>query len=171
MEDEEDKQFVTTAVLREFARAAWYGSLCLQHLASSRSVMTFFDIESLVMHRINQIEFPGSWKAKNSGLRGEALSDFVRKNIADNVLKLISPIQFDDLLIERGHDFKPTPHSPWPPATFDGRADFDPDQAPDIKLDDTHETTSEDNSLEVYSWFLGYETDCGIFDGDFLHSG
>lgn len=170
LEDEEDKQFVTTAVMREFARAAWHGSLRLQHSASSRSVMTFFDIESLVMNRINQIEFPGSWKATDSDLCGEALSSFVSKKIADNRLKLISRNQFDDLLIERGHAFKPTPHSPWPPATFDGRADLVPYQAPDIKLDDTHETTSEDNSLEVYSWFLGHETDCGIFDGDFLLS-
>lgn len=170
LEDEDDKQFVTTTVMREVARAAWHGSLRLQHLASSRSVVKSFDIESLVMNRINQIEFPHSWQATDSDLRGEALSNFVSKKIADNSLKLIGPDQFDDLLIERGHAFKPAPHSPWPPAKFDERGDLVPDQASDIKLDDTHEAISENNNLEKYYWSLGYELHYGVFDGDFLHS-
>lgn len=170
LENNEDKQFVTTAVMREFARAAWHGSLRLQNLASARSVATFLDIESLVMNPINQVEFPGSWQATDLDLRGEALSDFVSKKIADNSLKLISPNQFDDILIERGHAFKSTPHSPWPPATSDERADLVPDQTSDTKLDDIHETTSENNNLEIYCWLLGKEIECGVFDGEFLHS-
>lgn len=157
LENDEDKQFVTTAVMRAFARATWHGSLRLRNLASSKSAETFF-------------EFPQSWRATDYYLRGEALSDFVSKKIADNSLKLISSNQFDDILIERGHGFKPTPHTPWPPAMFSERADLVSSQASDTKLDDTLEGTSENINLETYHWSYGGSLQTGVLEGDFLHS-
>lgn len=110
LENEEDNQFVITAVMREFVRVAWRGSSRLQHLASSESVETFPDIKSFVTEQINRTEFPRSWQATGSDLSGEVLSDFVNKKIADNSLKMISHSQFDDILLERGHASKSAHH-------------------------------------------------------------
>lgn len=174
LENEEDKRFVTTAVMREFVRVAWRGSSRLQHLASSESVETLPEIDpdivSFLTEQINQIEFPRRWQVTGSDLRGKVLSDFVNKKIADNSLKMISHSHFDDILLERGHACKSAPHGSWPPDMFDEGVDSVSDQTSNIKLDDTLDRTLEDIDLEIYSWVSRDRADCGVFDGDCLHS-
>lgn len=154
LENEEDRKFVTNAVTRVLARSAWDRSLRLRHVASSESVKGFPATEGLVMDQANQSKLDPDLREPNSHLRGEALSGFVNKKTADNSLKLISPSQFDDILLERGHAFKPSSQRPWPPAMFDEGVDLRPNQIPDTKLEDILERASENTEPEQYHFYI-----------------
>ncbi|KAF9876258.1 hypothetical protein CkaCkLH20_06201 [Colletotrichum karsti] len=129
LKTEEDKRFVTTAVMQE--------------LVMAQEVQT--------------------WQEESS-----ALPAFCNSRIADNCFETISTSQFEDILIERGHAFRPSQENPWPPAMFEGMAG--PGVGENSGTEDYPSTPATKNgyNAQVYTWNMGGEEFKGVIEGDGL---